>query len=148
MDISVTYNLLKSCHIIFMTTWMAGLFYLPRLFVYHSGTKKNTDQYEIFIVMEKKLYLYIMNPSLILTWLLGLILIYVTGSFHEIWLAIKFILVILLTVFHIYCGTVIKKFEKRKNRSKDKYYRIINEIPTIIFIAIILLVVFKPSIDS
>ena len=120
-----------------MTTWMAGLFYLPRLFVYHSLAKKNSDQYQTFIVMEKKLYRYIMNPSLILTWFFGITLIYVTESFGEIWLIVKFILVTILTVFHIYCGKVISKFIKKENTSEDKYYRTINEIPTIIFIVII-----------
>ncbi len=131
-----------------MTTWMAGLFYLPRLFVYHSLAKKNSDQYQTFIVMEKKLYRYIMNPSLILTWFFGITLIYVTESFGEIWLIVKFILVTILTVFHIYCGKVISKFIKKENTSEDKYYRTINEIPTIIFIVIIFFIVFKPLIDS
>tara|TARA_A100001015_G_C15000784_1_gene718398 strand:+ start:373 stop:756 length:384 start_codon:yes stop_codon:yes gene_type:complete len=127
---------------------MAGLFYLPRLFVYHSLAKKNSDQYQTFIVMEKKLYRYIMNPSLILTWFFGITLIYVTESFGEIWLIVKFILVTILTVFHIYCGKVISKFIKKENTSEDKYYRTINEIPTIIFIVIIFFIVFKPLIDS
>mgnify|MGYP001182704835 CR=1 FL=1 len=148
MEITTTYNLLKSFHIIFMTTWMAGIFYLPRLFVYHSSARINSSQYQIFIVMERKLFLYIMNPSLILTWLCGIGLIHVTESSDEIWLSIKVILVILLTVFHIYCGKVIKKFRERENTKKEKYYRIVNEIPTIIFITVIFLVVFKPLIDS
>tara|TARA_B100001057_G_scaffold427854_1_gene452851 strand:- start:211 stop:657 length:447 start_codon:yes stop_codon:yes gene_type:complete len=148
MEITTIYNLLKSFHIISMTTWMAGLFYLPRLFVYHSSTKKDSNQYQTFIVMERKLFLYIMNPSLILTWLLGTALIYITNSFDEIWLSVKIILVMFLTVFHIYCGKVIKIFKKKENTKKEKYYRVINEIPTIIFITIIFLVVFKPLIDS
>ena len=148
MEITTTYNLLKSFHIIFMTTWMAGMFYLPRLFVYHSSVRKSSNQYQTFITMERRLFLYIMNPSLIFTWFCGTGLIYVTDSSAEMWLLIKLILVILLTVFHIYCGKVIKKFKEKENTKSEKYYRIINEIPTIIFIAVIFLVVFKPLIDS
>ena len=148
MEITTTYNLLKSLHIIFMTTWMAGMFYLPRLFVYHSSVRKNSSQYQTFIIMERKLFLYIMNPSLIFTWFCGIGLIYITESSDEMWLSIKIVLVILLTVFHIYCGKVIKKFKEKENIKKEKYYRVINEIPTIIFIVVIFLVVFKPLIDS
>jgi len=148
MEITTIYNLLKSFHIIFMTTWMAGLFYLPRLFVYHSSTKKNSNQYQTFVLMERKLFSYIMNPSLILTWLFGAALIHITQSFDEAWLLLKIIFVIFLTVFHIYCGKIIKNFKKKKNTNKEKFYRIINEIPTIIFITIIFLVVLKPFIDS
>lgn len=147
MDIATIYDLIKSFHIIFMTTWMAGLFYLPRLFVYHASIKKNSSSYKTFTVMEKKLFLYIMNPSLVLTWLLGLSLIHLTGSFSEFWLLVKLILVMMITVFHIYCGRLVKEFEKKKNKKNDKYFRIINEVPTIIFIVIIFLVVFKPLID-
>ena len=131
-----------------MTTWMAGMFYLPRLFVYHSSVKKNSNQYKTFIIMERRLFLYIMNPSLIFTWFCGTGLIYITESSDEMWLLIKLLLVILLTVFHIYCGKVIKKFKEKENTKKEKYYRVINEIPTIIFIVVIFLVVFKPLIDS
>ena len=148
MEITTTYNLLKSFHIIFMTTWMAGMFYLPRLFVYHSSVRKSSNQYQTFITMERRLFLYIMNPSLIFTWFCGIGLIHITESSDETWLLIKLILVILLTVFHIYCGKVIKKFKEKENTKNEKYYRIINEIPTIIFIAVIFLVVFKPLIDS
>ncbi len=131
-----------------MTTWMAGMFYLPRLFVYHSSVKKNSNQYKTFIIMERRLFLYIMNPSLIFTWFCGTGLIYITENSDEMWLLIKLLLVILLTVFHIYCGKVIKKFKEKENTKKEKYYRVINEIPTIIFIVVIFLVVFKPLIDS
>lgn len=131
-----------------MTTWMAGMFYLPRLFVYHSSVRKNSNQYQTFIIMERRLFLYIMNPSLIFTWFCGTGLIYITESSHEMWLLIKLILIILLTVFHIYCGKIIKKFKEKENTKSEKYYRVINEIPTIIFIVVIFLVVFKPLIDS
>ena len=121
MEITTTYNLLKSFHIIFMTTWMAGMFYLPRLFVYHSSVKKNSNQYQTFIIMERRLFMYIMNPSLIFTWFCGVGLIRITESSDVMWLSIKIILVILLTAFHIYCGKVIKKFKEKENTKKEKY---------------------------
>ena len=144
MDLETFYNLLKLLHIISMTTWMAGLFYLPRLFVYHTSSAKNSKQYKTFVVMERKLYSYIMNPSLLLTWIFGIWLAYITESYDETWLKIKFILVSVMTIFHIYCGKIIGVFVRERNINNERYFRIINEIPTIIFIAIIYLVVFKP----
>ena len=144
MELDTYYNFLRLSHIIFMTTWMSGLFYLPRLFVYHSSATKNSKQYKTFIIMEKKLYSFIMNPSLFLTWFFGLWLVYITEVHGEVWLKIKFLLVVIMTIFHIYCGKMIKEFAKSANTKNEKYFRIINEIPTIIFIAIIYLVVFKP----
>ena len=127
-----------------MTTWMAGIFYLPRLFVYHSTATTSSKQYKTFIIMERKLYFFIMNPSLFLTWIFGLWLVYITESHAENWLKIKFLLVTVMTIFHIYCGKMIKEFAKNKNTKNEKYFRIINEIPTLLFIVIIYLVVFKP----
>ena len=144
MDIESLYNLIKTLHIIFMTTWMAGLFYLPRLFVYHALSKKKSDMYITFVIMERKLFNYIMNPSLILTWVLGIWLIQITKNFHESWLIAKVFLVFLLTIFHGYCGKVKNEFSKNQNIKSHKFYRIMNEIPTVIFILIVILVVFKP----
>ena len=145
MEVNINYNIIKSLHIISMTTWMAGLFYLPRLFVYHSQCDKNGTQDLTFRIMEKKLYKYIMSPSLVITWVCGLVLTNLYNTI-EFWLLIKFILVLILTFFHIYCGNIIKVFNKGENKKKDKYYRIFNEVPTILFIFIIFLVVFKPII--
>lgn len=144
MDIESLYNLIKTLHIVFMTTWMAGLFYLPRLFVYHALSKKKSDMYITFIIMERKLFNYIMNPSLILTWVLGIWLVQITKSSQEPWLIAKVLLVFLLTIFHGYCGKVKKEFSKYRNIKSHKFYRIVNEIPTVIFIFIVILVVFKP----
>ncbi len=144
MDISSSYNLVKALHIIFMTTWMAGLFYLPRIFVYHSETKKNTRQYKTFNTMERKLYNYIMNPSLVGTWVFGILLTLITDSYQAIWINLKLVLIFFLTLFHIYCGKNIQTFKKGQNNHSGKFFRMINEIPTILFIAIIFIVIFKP----
>ena len=138
------YNLFKTLHIIFFTTWMAGLFYLPRIFVYHSSSKKKSEEYKTFIIMEKKLLNYIMNPSLILTWVFGLSLVIVNNYFYATWFLLKFFLVILMTAFHIYCAKITKEFEKEINTKNHKYFRLINEIPTLLFVLIVLVVVIKP----
>ena len=145
MDIKeVTYNLLKSLHIIFFTTWMAGLFYLPRIYVYHSKEKTTSTQYHTFLIMEDKLSKYIMNPSMIFTWILGLTLTIQNDYLASTWLSIKFVLVFFMTVFHIYCLRVKNNFKKNINVKSENFFRIINEIPTILFILIVLLVVYKP----
>tara|TARA_X000001036_G_C20502293_1_gene734394 strand:- start:496 stop:873 length:378 start_codon:yes stop_codon:yes gene_type:complete len=123
---------------------MAGLFYLPRIFVYHSNAKKNSSEYKVFVIMERKLLLYIMNPSMILTWILGLLLILNIQEYKTNWFTIKVLLVFLMSVFHIYCAKVRKDFEKNKNKKSHKFYRLINEIPTVLFFLIVLTVVFKP----
>ncbi len=144
MDLSLNYELLKSLHIIFFTTWMAGLFYLPRIYVYHSKEKINSSSYKTFIVMEKKLLKYIMNPSFILTFITGVFLVIQTGQAGEKWFLSKFILVFLMAIFHMYCAKVRKDFEQKKNIKTEKFFRVINEVPTILFILIVLIVVFKP----
>ena len=138
------YNTLKYLHIIFFTTWMAGIFYLPRLFVYHSKAKLESGEYETFIIMEKKLLRFIMNPSMIFTWIFGLLLVVHQEIYNEIWFKIKFIFVILISIFHMYCARVRKMFELKRNISKENFFRWINEIPTILFLVIIYLVIFKP----
>ena len=146
MDLGAIYNLLKVFHLIFMTTWMAGLFYLPRIFVYHAQESIKTKQYATFTTMERKLYKYIMNPSLVGTWIFGIILTVLTEAHVYIWFVIKFLCVCLLTAFHVYCGKIRKEFEIGNNSKTSKYYRIINEIPTILFILIIYAVIFKPLV--
>ena len=140
----MVYSILKSLHIIFFTTWMAGLFYLPRLFVYHSSCKEKSDQYKIFITMETKLLRFIMNPSMFLTWFLGIALALLNNYFLTTWLIIKIILVILMSAFHMYCAKVRKDFVSYNNKKEESFFRIINEIPTVLFILIVLTVVFKP----
>ena len=140
------YNTLKYLHIIFFTTWMAGIFYLPRLFVYHSKAKSSSTEYGTFIVMEKKLLRYIMNPSMILTWIVGTLLVIHTAAYDQIWLNVKFVLVVLMSIFHMYCAKVRKGFENKANKKSEKFYRMINEVPTILFLIIVFLVIFKPII--
>ena len=140
------YSLFKYFHILFITTWMAGLFYLPRIFVYHSRAKIDSTEYETFLVMEYKLLKYIMNPSLILTWIFGSLLVINLEIYDKLWLNLKFCAVILLTVFHMYCARVRKIFEAKQNQNTEKFYRYINEIPTILFLIIVFLVVFKPFV--
>ena len=139
------YNILKFLHIVFFTTWMAGLFYLPRLYVYHSETKINSTEYKIFITMEKKLMKYIMNPSMILTWLFGVLLVLHLEVYNQFWLNLKFVLVFIMSVFHMYCAKTRKNFERNVNNKGERFFRWINEVPTILFLLIVFLVVFQPS---
>ena len=144
MDLNLDYNLLKSLHIISFTTWMAGLFYLPRIYVYHSSEERKSKSYKTFIIMEKKLLRYIMNPSFIITYVTGTALIIKTEQFYEIWFFSKFILVLLMSIFHMYCAKIRRDFEQKRNIKTEKFFRVINEVPTILFVLIVLTVVFKP----
>lgn len=146
MDDLTIYNFLKYTHYIFFTTWMAGLFYLPRIFVYHSQSNKNSSEYETFVVMERKLLKYIMNPSLVLTWIVGLGLLINQQAYNFLWMNLKFLCVILMSAFHMYCGNIRRSFENKTNLRSGKYFRIINEIPTVLFLTIVGLVVFKPFV--
>ena len=140
------YLTFKALHLIAIISWMAGLLYLPRIFVYHSETSNNEGQQETFKIMEKRLFLYIMNPSMIVSWIFGFLLIHSIGleSLKEFWLLIKIVLVISLTFYHFYLFQCLKRFSENKNQNSPKFYRIINEVPTILLIAIIFIVVFKP----
>ena len=139
------YLLYKSLHLISVISWMAGLLYLPRLFVYHSEAKHNVQK-EIFLVMERRLYNYIMMPAMILSWIFGFLLIHSIGFsvFLELWMQIKGVSILLLTHYHFYLGKNLKLFEVRNNKNSSKFFRIINEIPTLLLIGIVFVVVFKP----
>ena len=144
-----TYLLFKSIHLIAVISWMAGLLYLPRIYVYHSesiSNKKSEDLVSTFKAMERRLFIYIMNPAMIVSWIFGILLIYSIGleNFNNLWLKIKLLLVILLTVYHFFLFYYLKKFAENIHLYSSKFYRIINEIPTILLIFIILIVVFKP----
>ena len=140
-----TYLIFKALHLISVISWMAGLLYLPRIYVYHSETNKNEVK-EVFKIMEKRLFLYIMNPAMILSWLFGLILIHSIGlqSFKESWLVAKILLVLLLTFYHFFLFNCLKNFSFDTNEYSPKFFRIINEVPTVLLIVIIFLVIFKP----
>ena len=137
-----TYLIFKTIHIISVITWMAALFYLPRLFVYHSTKKIGSDASETFKVMESKLLKIIANPSLILVWISGLALLSYKGL--EIWLVLKMFLVMGMTLFHFYLNFLRVSFESDSNTKSEKFYRVINEIPTILLLIIVILVVFQP----
>ena len=141
-----TYLLFKSLHLIAVISWMAGLLYLPRIFVYHVENMEKKDVIEIFEIMERKLYFYIMRPAMITTWLFGIILIYINGLdvFSQLWMHIKLGLVVLLTIYHVYLGSCLKSLRLNTNTKTSKFFRIINEVPTIILIFIIFIVIFKP----
>ena len=140
------YLILKSLHLIAVISWMAGLLYLPRIFVYHVENINDQNSSNIFKIMEKKLYFYIMMPAMILSWIFGLLLIHNLGFsvFNELWMQIKIISVIFLTAYHFYLGTCVYHFSNNQNNNSSKFYRIINEIPTILLIVIVFIVVFKP----
>ncbi len=140
------YLLFKSLHLIAVISWMAGLLYLPRIFVYHVENSEKNETTEIFEVMEKRLYFYIMRPAMILSWLFGIILIYINGIdiFSQLWMHIKLGLVVLLTIYHEYLGICLKSLKLKTNTKTSKFFRIINEVPTIILIFIIFIVIFKP----
>ena len=125
---------------------MAGLLYLPRIFVYHVENYQKKEATEIFEIMEKRLFNYIMRPAMLLSWLLGIILILIIGieTFSFLWLQIKLILVFLLSVYNEYLGKCIKLLKIGENKKSAKFYRIINEIPTILLILIVFVVIFKP----
>jgi len=141
-----TYLLFKSFHLIAVISWMAGLLYLPRIFVYHVENFKKKQTVEIFEIMEKRLFNYIMRPAMILSWLLGIILILIIGIeyFSFLWLQIKLILVFLLSFYNEYLGKCMRLLKSGKNKKSSKFYRIINEIPTVLLIFIVFIVIFKP----
>ena len=141
-----SYLLFKSLHLIAVISWMVGLLYLPRIFVYHVENNEKKQATKIFEVMEKRLYFYIMRPAMILTWLFGIILIYLNGTevFSQLWMQLKIILVILLSIFHEYLGSCIYSLKNNNNLRSAKHFRIINEIPTITLILVVFIVIFKP----
>ena len=140
------YLLFKSLHLISVISWMAGLLYLPRIFVYHS--QNNTQQIisDVFKVMERKLFFYIMTPAMILSWAFGLILIHEIGfdKLGQTWMTLKLIFVTLLTFYHFYLGRILRQFKEDSNTHTHKFYRLINEIPTLLLILIIFVAIFKP----
>ena len=138
------YLFIKTIHIIAFTAWMAGMFYLPRIFVYHSEKKLNVATYKKFLIMEKKLIKIIMTPAMIITWLLGFALILINNSI-ELWILIKILFVILMSACHGFFIMCYKNFYNKRNKYNDKFFRIINEVPTFLLVVIVSLVVFKPS---
>jgi len=140
------YFFLKSLHLIAVISWMAGLLYLPRIFVYHSEAK-DESQTNVFKVMEKKLYNYIMMPAMLSSWLFGTLLIHNIGVsvFSELWMQIKMIAVVILTYYHFTLGKYLNDFAINNNKKTSRFFRIFNEIPTIVLIVVIFVVIYKPQ---
>ena len=141
------YLWLKAFHIIAVIAWMAGMLYLPRLFVYHASAKPGSELSETFKVMERRLLRLIINPAMIATWLFGLTLIWLMGKGAFLaagWLHAKLVLVLAMSGVHGYFARLVKQFAADRNMRAPKFYRIVNEIPTVLLIAIVLLAVVKP----
>ena len=141
-----TYLLFKSLHLIAVISWMVGLLYLPRIFVYHTQYNNKPLVSDVFKVMEKKLFFYIMTPAMALSWIFGLLLIHEIGfgQLGQKWMILKLVFVVILTLYHFYLGRILEQFKLDNNRHSHKYYRYINEIPTLLLILIIFIVIFKP----
>ena len=139
------YLLFKSLHLIAVISWMAGLLYLPRIFVYHSEAN-HVSQKTVFKTMERRLYNYIMMPAMLLSWFFGILLIHSLGFvvFLELWMQIKTVAVVILTYYHFTLGKYLNDFALDNNQKTSKFFRIYNEIPTIILIVVIFVVIFKP----
>ena len=143
MNIYLTY---KALHLIAVISWMAGLLYLPRIFVYHTENQSDRNISNVFKTMERKLYFYIMTPAMLISWIFGILLIGSIGfdQLSTYWLKTKLILVVLLTLYHFYLGNFLNKFKMDINTKSSKFFRFFNEVPTILLILIIFIVVFKP----
>ena len=141
-----SYLLFKSLHLIVVISWMAGLLYLPRIFVYHVENINDQNSSNIFKIMERKLYFYIMMPAMFLSWFFGLILISIIGFdvLSTTWIQLKLMFVILLSFYHFYLGNYLSKLKSDQNTKTSRFFRIINEVPTILLILIVFIVIFKP----
>lgn len=135
---------IKALHIVAVISWMAGMLYLPRLFVYHAEAGPGTPQSETFKVMEHRLLRYIMNPAMIVVWITGPLLAYMLHVYHDVWLVLKFGLVCGLTLYHHALGRWRTAFLEDRNAKAARYFRIANEVPTLLMIGIVILVVVKP----
>ena len=141
-----SYLLFKALHLIVVISWMAGLLYLPRIFVYHTENQNKNETTDIFKTMERKLFYYIMFPAMVLSWLFGLILISIIGfsSLSFLWMQIKILLVTILTFYHFYLGICLNDLKNNIFKRSSRFFRIINEIPTILLIITVFIVIFKP----
>ncbi|MBO6717144.1 MAG: protoporphyrinogen oxidase HemJ [Rhizobiaceae bacterium] len=144
IDSAAAYPWIKAFHIIAVISWMAGMLYLPRLFVYHAGSKPGSEQSETFKVMERRLLRAIINPAMIVTWAAGLWLGWHGFGFDAGWLYAKIALVLILSGLHGYLSASVRRFAEDRNEKPARHWRIVNEVPTLLMIAIVLLVVLKP----
>ena len=141
-----SYLIIKSLHLIAVISWMAGLLYLPRIFVYHVENFEKKETTDIFETMEKRLYNYIMRPAMLFSWIFGIVLIYLNGLdvLTSLWMQIKLFLVIILSIYHEYLGKCLIHLKNRTNTKTAKFYRYINEVPTLLLILIVFIVIIKP----
>ena len=138
------YDWLKAFHVIAVIDWMAGMLYLPRLFVYHCEAEPGSRQSETFKVMERRLMRGIINPSMMAAWLFGLWLAWESGFWRSGWMHAKFAAVLVLSGLHGYLSRWRRDFERDQNRHSQKFYRIINEVPAVILVLVVILVIVKP----
>ena len=138
------YLWIKAFHIIAVIMWMAGMLYLPRLFVYHCETAPGSAESERFKLMERKLLRVIINPAMIATWLFGLTLVWLTRADQQHWFQVKFILVLAMSGIHAFYAATVKRFTTDANTRTQRFYRVINEVPAVLIIAIVILAVVKP----
>jgi putative membrane protein len=141
---SLGYDLVKAAHIVSLVAWMAGMLYLPRLFVYHADAAPGSGLSETFKVMERRLLKAIINPAMAATWIFGLILAWSAGFFSAPWLHAKLLLVVLLSATHGFFSRTVRTFAEDRNVRSARFYRIVNEVPTVLLVLIVLLVVLKP----
>jgi putative membrane protein len=141
---SMLYLWLKALHVIAVIAWMAGMLYLPRLFVYHCDAEIGSRQSETFKVMERRLLRAIINPAMIVTWVVGLWLVHESGFFKAGWMHAKFALVIAMSAIHGFYVRWVRAFAEDRNVHSQKFYRVMNEIPTLLMIGIVILVIVKP----
>ena len=138
------YQWVKIFHVMFVVAWMAGLLYLPRIFVYHSMDETTTETSNVFKLMEKRLFYFIMYPSALIVWITGIYMAHALGLYG--WLVIKFLFVIVLTLYHVNLGKYLNYFANDKNKKKTRFFRMINEIPFVIMFIILVFVIIKPDI--
>ena len=138
------YQWVKIFHVMFVVAWMAGLLYLPRIFVYHSMDETTSETSNVFKLMEKRLFYFIMYPSALIVWITGIYMAHALGLYG--WLVIKFVLVIVLTLYHVNLGRYLNDFANNKNKKKTRFFRMINEIPFVIMFFILVFVIIKPDI--
>jgi protoporphyrinogen IX oxidase len=138
------YRWILALHVMAVIAWMAGMFYLPRLFVYHCGAEPGSKQSETFKVMERRLLTQIINPAMIVAWAVGIWLIVAAGLIHAGWLQAKLVFVLLLSGFHGMLAAYVRDFAADRNRHSEGHYRVINEVPTVLMIAIVVLAIVKP----
>jgi protoporphyrinogen IX oxidase len=135
---------IKALHVIAVIAWMAGMLYLPRLFVYHCEAPAGSPQSEMLKVMERRLLRIIVNPAMIATWVFGLTLAWLTGAYADLWFQLKFVLVIAMSGLHGMFAATVKRFGRDANTRPQRFYRIINEVPMLLVIGIVILVIVKP----